>query len=172
MKYAGGDATSAYDEIHAPGILEETLEKDSFMGLIDPSTSFSTQIENTNTQVQLQPNSDRPPLERLISVHDFEDVARKVYTEKTYAFYSSAATDLISHNANLESYRKILLRPRILRNVKHVSTKRKILGCDSDAPFFVSPAAMARLAHPDGELAIARGCGTQGIIHTVCFPYR
>jgi len=152
-------------------MLEETLKSDSFMGLIDPSTSVSAQTLSTSTQSQSQSSSDRPPLESLISVHDFENVARKVYTEKTYAFYSSAATDLISHKANLESYRKILLRPRVLRNVKSVSTKRKILGCDSDMPFFVSPAAMARLAHPDGELAIARGCGAQGIIHTVRFPY-
>jgi len=28
MKFAGGDATSAYDEIHAPGIVDETLKKE------------------------------------------------------------------------------------------------------------------------------------------------
>ncbi|KEF55941.1 L-lactate dehydrogenase (cytochrome) [Exophiala aquamarina CBS 119918] len=147
--------------------LRRTLEKESFMGLIDLSTSFSIQVEDVSTQDQSQPSRDRPPLESLISVHDFEDVAQKFYTEKTYAFYSSAATDLITHKANIESYRKLLLRPRVLRNVKNVSIKRTILGYDSDAPFFVSPAAMARLAHPDGELAIARGCGAQGVIHTV-----
>ena len=175
MKFAGGDATTAYDEIHAPGILEETLDKGLFMGLIDsttPSSPDATLTEVTSPQqAQSQPQplskTDRPRLESLISVHDFEDVARRVYNEKTFAFYSSAATDLISHRANLKSYRKLMLRPRVLRNVEVVSTRRSILGCDSDAPFFVSPAAMARLAHPDGELAIARGCGAQGIIHTI-----
>jgi L-lactate dehydrogenase (cytochrome) len=36
-------------------------------------------------------------------------------------FYSSAATDLVSHHANLNSYRQIMLRPRVLRNVKEDS---------------------------------------------------
>lgn len=109
----------------------------------------------------------KPPLSSLISVHDFEDVARKTYSAKTFAFYSSAATDLVTLRANSEFHKRLLLRPRCLRNVGEVRTSRSILGLDSSAPFFVSPAAMAKLAHPDGELAIARGCGNQGIIQTV-----
>jgi len=83
-------------------------------------------------------------------------------------FQSSAATDLVSHHANLNFHRQLMLRPRVLRNVKEVSIQRSILGCKSTAPFFMSPTAMARLAHRDGELAIARACGTQGIVQIVC----
>lgn len=110
---------------------------------------------------------EKPDLFSLISVHDFERVARQTFTPKTYAFYSSAATDLVSHQANLQCHRKLLLRPRVLRNVKSVRTERRILGCSSSAPFFFSPAAMARLAHEDGELAVARACRNEGIIQTV-----
>ena len=35
LKYAGQDATTAYDEVHAPGILEETLSKENYKGLLD-----------------------------------------------------------------------------------------------------------------------------------------
>ena len=65
-------------------------------------------------------------------------------------------------------YRRIMLRPRVMRNVAEVNTQRSILGCPSSAPFFVSPAAMARLAHPDGELALARGCASEDLIQVVC----
>ena len=109
-----------------------------------------------------------PPLQSLISVHDFEDVAKQFFTAKAFAFYSSAATDLVSYQANMQCHRQLLLRPKVLRNVKNVSMQRNILGVSSGAPFFVSPAAMARLAHQDGELAIARACGEQGVIQTVC----
>lgn len=64
-----------------------------------------------------------------------------------------------------------MLRPRVMRNVAEVNTRRSILGCSSSAPFFVSPAAMARLAHPDGELALARGCANEGLIQVVSFPH-
>jgi L-lactate dehydrogenase (cytochrome) len=109
----------------------------------------------------------KPVLQSIISVHDFEDVARQTFTPKAYAFYSSAATDLVSHRENHDCHKKILLRPRVLRNVRQVATKRSILGMDSSAPFFLSPAAMATLAHPEGELAVARACGNQGIIQCV-----
>ena len=109
----------------------------------------------------------KPALSSIISVHDFEDVARHSFSEKAFAFYSSAATDLVSHNANLMCQRKLLLRPKVLRNVKDVTTKRSILGSDSSAPFFFSPAAMATLAHEEGELAVARACGNEEIIQMV-----
>ena len=43
-----------------------------------------------------------------------------------------------------------------------------MLGESVDLPFFVSPAAMARLAHPEGERALARGCEGRGVAQCVC----
>jgi L-lactate dehydrogenase (cytochrome) len=144
------------------------------MGSIDPQSLTGTpvvELQKRNKHVNVPSTklskSSKPDLFSLISVHDFEDIARETFTAKAYAFYSSAATDLVSHHANLHCHRKLLLRPRVLRNVRDVTSRRRILGCQSSVPFFVSPAAMARLAHPDGELALARGCGNRGMIQTV-----
>ncbi|KAJ3526698.1 hypothetical protein NM208_g11062 [Fusarium decemcellulare] len=63
--------------------------------------------------------------------------------------------------------RRIMIRPRILRNVTNINFKRNILGFKSSAPFFISPAAMARLAHPEGELALCRGAVNEGIIQCI-----
>jgi L-lactate dehydrogenase (cytochrome) len=54
-----------------------------------------------------------------------------------------------------------------MRNVTQVSTESSILGLPVALPLMVSPAAMARLIHPDGELAIARACATKGIIQCI-----
>ncbi|GLA92367.1 hypothetical protein AtubIFM57143_007888 [Aspergillus tubingensis] len=104
-----------------------------------------------------------PALSSILSAQDFEKAASQSLTPKTWAFYSSAATDTITHESNRTMYDRILLRPRILRNVTSVSMKTNILGCRMDLPLFMSPAAMATLVHPDGELALARGCATYGI---------
>ena len=109
----------------------------------------------------------KPDLFKVMSTQDFEDVARNTLTPKAWAFYSSAATDLITHHWNSNMYRRVMLRPRVMRDVANVETRRSILGCPSSAPFFISPAAMARLAHPDGELALARGCASEGLIQVV-----
>ncbi|KAF7592918.1 hypothetical protein BBP40_012239 [Aspergillus hancockii] len=107
--------------------------------------------------------SEKPPLESILSTYDFEKVASQELTRKTWAFYSSAATDMITRDANKSMYDRILLRPRILRNVSKVDTRATILGCESGLPLFVSPAAMAKMVHPDGERAIARGCAKYGV---------
>ncbi|PCG94528.1 Aldolase-type TIM barrel [Penicillium occitanis (nom. inval.)] len=170
LKYAGADATQAYDEVHAPGIIHETLVGEHYKGQIDPldTPKIEEQVKTTTgEQVKVTEKSEIPHLSTLLSVADFEVVAQKKFSTKTFAFYSSAATDLISHRDNLDSYRNLLLRPRVLRNVKNVSIKRRILGYESSAPFFVSPAAMAKLAHPDGELAIARACAEDNIIQII-----
>ncbi|KAL4875206.1 FMN-dependent dehydrogenase-domain-containing protein [Aspergillus karnatakaensis] len=166
LKYAGNDASKAYDDVHAPSMIHKTLGNDQFKGVIDPTAELSS-VDNLSEASTLADPDEIPPLEQLIAVHDFEEVARKKYTEKTFAFYSSAATDLVSHHANLESYKQIMLRPRVLRNVKEVEISRKILGYSSSAPFFVSPTAMMKLAHADGELAVARGCAEEDIIHII-----
>ncbi|KAK8139822.1 hypothetical protein PG984_000945 [Apiospora sp. TS-2023a] len=181
LQCAGTNATSVYDEVHAPGILEANLSIDKFKGVLEEASS---DVPPTATVQEVQQKQDRkdgtpasssssspdtthPPLFSLISAADFEKVASTALSPKTWAFYSSAATDLITHTQNKALLRRIMLQPRILRDVKHVDMKRSILGLSSSAPFFISPAAMARLAHPDGELALARAAASEGIIQCI-----
>lgn len=44
------------------------------------------------------------------------------------------------------------------------------MGQKVELPIMCSPAAMAKLVHPDGEKAIARGCQCKGIIQCVSLP--
>lgn len=187
LRYAGSDATSAYNEIHAPGMLEETLASDKYIGElpIDSEKSSRSTIPRTTpaevlprhvvaqeaSAIQIPPQVpvlfEKAPLHSLISASDFRDVAQQSLTPKAWAFYSSAATDLVTHTQNKALVRRIMFRPRILRDVKDVSMRRKILGCSSSVPFFISPAAMARMAHPDGECALARASATEGIVQCI-----
>lgn len=49
------------------------------------------------------------------------------------------------------------------RKVARVSTKCRIMGHDSAMPFFIAPAALAKLGHDDGELCLARGAARWNI---------
>ncbi|KAK8126390.1 L-lactate dehydrogenase (cytochrome) [Apiospora kogelbergensis] len=162
LQCAGTNATRIYDEVHAPGILEANLPVDKFKGVLQEA-----QQEHDNKAISTCPETGHPPLFSLISAADFEKLASEALSPKTWAFYSSAATDLITHTQNKALLRRIMIQPRILRDVKHVNFKSRILGLSSSAPFFVSPAAMARLAHPDGELALARASALEGIIQCI-----
>lgn len=95
------------------------------------------------------------PLSAILSSYDFEDAAHDAFSKKAWAFYSSAATDLISFNGNQSFYRRIWMRPRLLRNVAAVSTQATVLGASFSLPVVAAPVALARLANPCGEMGIA-----------------
>ncbi|KAJ2973819.1 hypothetical protein NQ176_g6392 [Zarea fungicola] len=97
----------------------------------------------------------KPDLKSVLSVYDFEAIASKSFAPKTWAFISAAATDLHTKTRNTTTYSRITLRPRILRDVSRVDMGTTMLGHKLRVPIFTSPAAMARLVHPDGEKAIA-----------------
>ena len=52
---------------------------------------------------------------------------------------------------------RILLRPRMLRNVSQQDISVTVLGHKLSMPICVSPTAYQAMAHPDGELATVRG---------------
>lgn len=51
--------------------------------------------------------------------------------------------------------------------MKDVDTRTTMLGHKMSVPIFCSPAAMAKMVHPEGEKGIARGCKAKGIPHCV-----
>ncbi|PYH45166.1 FMN-dependent alpha-hydroxy acid dehydrogenase [Aspergillus saccharolyticus JOP 1030-1] len=168
LKYAGRDATKAYSQVHAPSVIEKELPSERKVGVLDETTVTNEWVKpppTANARVMLQ--NEKPPLHTLINAHDFEIVASKTASKKTWAFYSSASTDLITRDANKLSFDRIWFRPRVLRNVRSVNTTTRLLRTDTSLPLFVSPAAMAKLIHPEGELAIARACERKGIFQGV-----
>jgi L-lactate dehydrogenase (cytochrome) len=68
---------------------------------------------------------------------------------------------------NKKAFDKVLFRPRVMRNIKHVDTRTKILGFDTGVPFFVAPTAMQGMINPDGEKAVTKGVGEENVIHIV-----
>jgi len=169
-KYAGKDATKAYNAIHAPSIIKNGLPASAYKGTIDESTiteEWAKPLPNETPKAAPLSAAEKPPLDSLINAHDFEIAARNTTNAKTWAFYSSASNDLVTRDANASLLQSIFFRPRTMRKVMEISTRTTMLGQSSSFPLFVSPAAMARLIHPDGELAIGRACKTRGVIQSI-----
>ncbi|KAF8250672.1 hypothetical protein K440DRAFT_128279 [Wilcoxina mikolae CBS 423.85] len=174
LRFAGRDATAEFDPIHPPGTLEETLSPSQILGPVDTSTipittlPFSTTTTTTNTS---EPAASEqvvlPPLSSQLSLYDFEASAQSVLSPKAWAYYTSASDDEYTKAHNGSIFRSILLRPRIFRDVEHVDLSTTLLGIPSRFPVFISPAAMARLAHPSGECGIAEAAGKKGVIQCV-----
>jgi 4-hydroxymandelate oxidase len=59
------------------------------------------------------------------------------------------------------------LRARVLTDVSSVDPSVELLGRRLATPFVVAPTAFHRLAHPEGEVATARGAGAAGALMTI-----
>ncbi|KAJ7392368.1 Hydroxyacid oxidase 1 [Desmophyllum pertusum] len=55
-----------------------------------------------------------------------------------------------------KAFKRLKLRPRVLRNVSHQDISVTVLGHKLSMPICVSPTSFQGMAHPDGELATVR----------------
>ncbi|KAH0548654.1 hypothetical protein GP486_007803 [Trichoglossum hirsutum] len=120
FQYAGKDATQTYNEVHTISLLPRTLTTSKLVGKLDPSTIDAAQPPTQRPTAQ-ESDQSKPPLTSVISPHDFEAIARGTLSKKAWAFYSSAATDLIADKANKSFYDRVWFRPRILLDVRDIS---------------------------------------------------
>ena len=90
-------------------------------------------------------------------------------TDQAWAYYSSAGDDEITKHQNRSSYSRIWFKPRILRSVGTVDASSSIIKgkFNTSLPVYISPAAMAKLGHPDGELNLTRAAGKAGIVQGI-----
>ena len=103
----------------------------------------------------------------MLNLDEIEEAATRKLSKKGWAYYYSAADDLMSKELNNTVYRQILLRPRVFVDCSRCDQTTSFLGFKLDSPIYVSPAAMARLAHPDGEWGIARACQKFGAMQII-----
>ena len=173
LQLAGTDATEEYDPIHPPGTLEESLPAEAKLGPFDettlpksektPEETGEGQLRNAKVDpAQEQAEGSPDSLEECLNIDDIEALATKKISRKAWGYYYSAGDDLISKTLNNRVYQSILMRPRIFVDCTRCDTSSTILGNDVNVPFFISPAAMARLGHSDGEAGMARAAGTYG----------
>jgi 4-hydroxymandelate oxidase len=102
-------------------------------------------------------------LERFLALHEFEPEARKQLPHAVYEYVAGGAGDEHSVRANEDGYRKIFLRPRVLRSVSPVELGQELFGKTLPAPILLAPAAYQRLMHPDGELGSVQGATRHGV---------
>ncbi|KAJ7594884.1 FMN-dependent dehydrogenase-domain-containing protein [Mycena floridula] len=168
LKYAGKDATQEYEPIHPPDAITTNLPPEKHLGAVDMKTVEKVEVVVTDEEkARLERVQNRPSLDEILNLHDFEFVARSVLPEKAWAYYSSAADDEITIRENHAAYHRIWFRPRILRNVSKVDWSTKILGHPSSMPVYISATALGKLGHPDGELNLTRAAAKHGIIQMI-----
>ncbi|MEC8112917.1 MAG: alpha-hydroxy acid oxidase, partial [Pseudomonadota bacterium] len=67
-----------------------------------------------------------------------------------------AADDEVTYRRNTEAYETCDLVPNVLAGVENIDLTTTVMGIPMDMPLFLSPTALQRLFHHDGERAVGR----------------
>ncbi|WP_329234550.1 alpha-hydroxy-acid oxidizing protein [Actinoallomurus sp. NBC_01490] len=98
---------------------------------------------------------------------DLQDRARRALDPAVFDFFAGGSGDESTLAANTAAWRRVALRPHVLRDVSSVDTRVRVLGRELPAPVCVAPMGYQVLAHPGGEVATARGARRAGALLTV-----
>ena len=109
----------------------------------------------------------RRRLARSASVEDLRRVARRRLPRGVFDYIDGGAEDETTLRANVQAYRRLTFSPRVLRDVSEVDTSSTLLGRPMPFPLVLAPTGFTRIAHPDGELAVARAAKRAGVPYSL-----
>ena len=92
-----------------------------------------------------------------INLYDYEARAKQVLSHNIWDFIDAGAMDQFTTRRNRSAFETLTLRPRFLRDITDRDLSTTVLGEKISLPVMISPAGSHMSAHPEGELATARG---------------
>jgi 4-hydroxymandelate oxidase len=102
-------------------------------------------------------------LDRIFSLDEFEALARQRMDPAGFDYVAGGAWDEITLRESAAAWRRKRFVPRVLTDVRSVTTSGSFLGRNASIPVAFAPMAVQRLAHPDGEVEAVRGAARAGI---------
>jgi L-lactate dehydrogenase (cytochrome) len=127
-------------------------------------------IETIRSVVRFQPIELDPVARRLrraADVDDLRSMAKRRLPRGVFDYIDGGAEDERTLERNAADFSRIELRPRVLRDVSDVDTSCTLLGRQRPLPLVLSPTGFTRIAHSQGELAVARAAARVGVPYSL-----
>ncbi len=103
-------------------------------------------------------NGPSPPffmrLRDCHNVQDFRTLAKRRLPGPVFHYIDGAADDEVTKHRNTSAYDTCDLVPNVLAGVEEIDTSVTVMGRKLDMPLFLSPTALQRMFHRDGEAAV------------------
>jgi len=102
-----------------------------------------------------------------MDARDLEEQARTLISQMAFDYFVAGSDDELTLHDNVDAWARQRFMPHVLRDVSTVSTAAEVLGTEVSAPILIAPMAAQRMAHPEGELAMARAAAEAGTVMVV-----
>ncbi len=97
------------------------------------------------------------------NIDDFRDLARRRLPWPVFDYIDGAADDELTKARNTAAFAEVDLVPDVLAGVADIDTSCTIMGRTSALPLMLSPTALQRVFHWQGERAVARAAEKFGV---------
>ncbi|GHC59887.1 alpha-hydroxy acid oxidase [Neogemmobacter tilapiae] len=94
-------------------------------------------------------------LKHCHNFHDFRRLAQKRLPSPIFNYIDGGADDEVTLRRNTKAFEEVDLIPSVLRGVKDIDLSTTVMGQKIDLPVYLSPTALQRLFHHQGERATA-----------------
>ncbi len=106
-------------------------------------------------------------LKNCYKTEDFRKLAKRRLPSPIFHYIDGGADDEVTLRRNSDAFDACDLVPNVLAGVDSVDLSTEVLGQRLDFPLFMSPTAMQRLFHHDGERALAKAAENLGTMFSV-----
>ena len=114
---------------------------------------------------ELEPVERR--LARAASIEDLRGIAKRRLPRGVFDYIDGGAEDELTLERNTAGFRDLEFRPRVLRDVSDIDPSATVLGKKLPIPLILAPTGFARMADPEGELAVARSAARAELPYTL-----
>jgi 4-hydroxymandelate oxidase len=92
-----------------------------------------------------------------VSLYDYEAAAKRILSAPAWEYFNGGSADEITLRRNRQALDLLQLKPKVLVDVTSIDTSRTLLGHSMAHPIILAPTSSHLLAHPEAEVATARG---------------
>ena len=129
--------------------------------------AFVNSIRSVVKFRKLEINRTKRLLRKAASVEDLRKLAKRRLPIGVFDYIDGGAEDEITLRKNVEAYRKVSFKPRVLRDMANIDTSTSLFGRKLAFPLVLAPTGFTRIAHSEGELAVVRAATRAGIPFTL-----
>ena len=95
-------------------------------------------------------------IQNCYNTKDFRKLAKQKLPSPIFHYIDGAADDEVTYRRNTEAYEQCDLVPNVLADVENIDMSTTVMGQKLNMPFFLSPTALQRLFHHEGEKAVGK----------------
>src|SRR5436305_12112378 len=109
-------------------------------------------------------------LNRLVSIEDLRQAARRRLPRAIFDFFDGGAEDEVTLRENRAAFERLRLLPKVLVNVSKIDMSTELFGVRSTLPLAIAPTGGISAGRAGAELILARAAKAFGVPFTLATP--